>query len=306
MRARLRRLLLALIGILAAMGVAGCDVTGTMKLRADDQVELDLRVVVEAGQSCSWELGPGVRTGERRNRNGVDRLCMLQGTVPKDQLRRWGVDITHNGEHISAVYNPLGVSSVGGRPSFSVGLQNVGVVVEFPGPVLESTGVVEGNTVRFTDIGQLTQPQGLRALGLDHAGPPLAIVVPIVAFVLGGLFAAAIWGAYHRQSLQAVGAQAVLGAPPAGTVPADPVMRRAPGSLLPADLAGELAAQYDDALPSDATGWERPGSMHRPPPAPGVLEHLNGRRRSVPADRRCGAGARLWDDEGRCAPLVRL
>lgn len=264
MRQRLRRLVAVMVGLLAAMALAGCDVTGTMKVRADDQVELDLRVVVEDEAPCFWQISGDIRTGERRIRGG-GRLCLLEGTVPKDTLSRWGVHITHVGEHIEAVYNPLGVADVANRLN-PVPLTDVAVEVEFPGEVRESTGIVEGTTVRFTDVAQLSKPSGMRVLALDHRGPPLSLVFPVVAFAVGALTVAALWAAARRRLLiESAGLQRFFGAAPtsagqgAAVATDAPAVYHHPGSLLPDDLRGH-------ASPAGPDGWQRPADRPDDPP----------------------------------------
>lgn len=249
-----------MVGLFAAMTLAGCDVTGTMKVRPDDQVELDLRVVVEDGEPCLWQLSGGeIRTGERRIRGG-GRLCLLQGSVPKESLSRWGVQIAHLGEHIEAVYNPLGVAEVADRRS-PVALTGVSVEVEFPGEVRETTGIVEGTVVRFTDVGQVSRPSGLRVVALDHRGPPLSLVIPAVAFAVGALGVAALWAAARRRVLnESAGLQRFGGAawgnagPRAADVTTGPAGSYAPGSLLPDDLREHLSD-------SGSAGWQRPAEQ---------------------------------------------
>ena len=41
-----------ILGLVAAASLAGCDVTGTATLRADDYVDLDLRAVVDGNELC--------------------------------------------------------------------------------------------------------------------------------------------------------------------------------------------------------------------------------------------------------------
>lgn len=106
MRQRVRRLIAVMVGLVGAMALAGCDVTGTITVRADDLVDLNLRVIVDEGESCEWNLD-GLRTSERRNRGG-GRLCLLQGTVPAETLRRWGIDIAHNRRAASGGVQPVG------------------------------------------------------------------------------------------------------------------------------------------------------------------------------------------------------
>jgi len=280
---RLRHLVLLLAGLVASMALAGCDVTGTVTVRADDQVELDLRAVIDADQSCDWQLGPGVRTDERRMRNSAQRLCLLQGTVSKEALRKWWVNVAHNGEHIEVVVNPLGVVAPNDEEWTTLGVTDLAVQVQFPGQVIESTGIEEGNTVRFTDVSQLGRPQGLRAVALDHAGPSLGLVLPFVAFGLGVFAMGVLWASVNRQALLdrfSATPTATLGRRPdvpgqtrTLAYPAIP----APGSLLPADLREELGAPPATQRPdepargSPGTGWERPGWRPVPPddPVPG-------------------------------------
>ena len=79
-----------ILGLVAAASLAGCEVTGTATIRADDYVDLDLRAVVDGNELCYWQFGETVRTEERRLSRGSQRLCLLQGTVHKEELRRWG------------------------------------------------------------------------------------------------------------------------------------------------------------------------------------------------------------------------
>lgn len=262
---RLRHLIALMVGLVATMALAGCDVTGTIKVRADDQVELDLRAVIDADQSCDWQLGPGFRTDERRMRNSAQRLCLLQGTVSKEALRRWWVNVAHNGEHIEVVANPLGVVDPDEDEWSTLGVTDLAVRVEFPGQILESTGIEEGNTVRFTDVSQLGKPQGLRAVALDHAGPPLGVVLPAVAFGLGVFAMGVLWASANRQALLdrvSPMLTATLGrrqhAPdPAPVADHSAPIIPAPGSLLPADLRRPTDEAAEPTR--EGTGWERPG-----------------------------------------------
>lgn len=258
MRLRLGRLLGMILGLVAAGMLAGCDVTGTATLRSDDYVELDLRAVVDVGETCDWQLGETVRTEERRMWRGSERLCLLQGTVHKEELRRWGVSVSHLGERIEVSFNPLGVVTTSRRTAASVGIRDLAVAVEFPGQVLESTGIVEGTTVRFTDVDQLAEPLGLRAVGLDHAGPPWTVVGGATAFGLGVIATAMFWAWRHRRRLDAEAlAPAVAGPAPAPTAAVQlvgPLGGPVPGSLLPSGWdAGESPAV-------GGSGWERPGT----------------------------------------------
>lgn len=272
---RLRHLIALMVGLVATMALAGCDVTGTIKVRADDMVELDLRAVIDSDQSCDWQLGPGVRTDERRMRNTVQRLCLLQGTVSKDALRRWSVNIAHTGEHLEVVANPLGVVGPDEEEWTSLGVNDLAVRVEFPGQVLESTGIEEGNVARFTDVSQLGKPEGLRALALDHAGPPLGVVLPVLAFGLGVFAMGVLWASVNRQALldrfapvltATLGRKQHVAAAPPASGHAAPVVP-APGSMLPDDLR-QAAGEWVDPE-REGTGWERPGWRPEAGDAPG-------------------------------------
>lgn len=244
-------LLVAVVGLLAAMALSGCDVTGTITVRADNLVDLNLRAVIASDQSCDWQLGSNVRTGERRMwRGGDERLCLIQGTVPAEALRIWHINVTHTGEYLDVVADPVGPgfpsSAINGAPA---GVRDLAIVVEFPGQITESNGIIEGSTVRFTDVSELGRPGGLRAVALDHPGPPFGVVIPIVAFGLGLAAMAVLWAATTR---------------PAGPVPFVPTLARnrapvpnrlvghAPGSMLPDDLRAGLAPAAGES------GWERP------------------------------------------------
>lgn len=257
-----------ILGLVAAASLAGCEVTGTATIRADDYVDLDLRAVVDGNELCYWQFGETVRTEERRLWRGSQRLCLLQGTVHKEELRRWGVSVSHLGERIEVSFNPLGVVTTSRFTAASVGIDDLAVTVEFPGQVQESTGIVEGNTVRFTDVDQLAEPMGLSAVGLDHAGPSWALVGTGAAFGLGGLSTALLWaGRQRRHQLTAAlpDLQPEHAAPehaaPAPAAPVGPPGGPTPGSLLPPDLASGAHA------PPGGSGWERPGTA--PPDAQG-------------------------------------
>ena len=132
--------------------------------------------------------------------------------------------------------------------------------------------------MRFTDVSQLGKPEGLRALALDHAGPPLGIALPVLAFGLGVFAMGVLWASVSRQALfdrfspmlsarlgrtQDPPDQAPASAGQAAAVPA-------PGSMLPDDLrpAGEgVGPEWG------GTGWERPGRRPDPgdpPVSPGA------------------------------------
>lgn len=252
-----------ILGLVAAASLAGCDVTGTATLRADDYVDLDLRAVVDGNELCYWQFGETVRTEERRLWRGSQRLCLLQGTVHKEELRRWGVSVSHLGERIEVSFNPLGVVTTSRFTAASVGIDDLAVTVDFPGQVQKSTGIVEGNTVRFTDVDQLAEPMGLSAVGLDHAGPSWALVGTGAAFGLGVLSTALLW-AWRQRRHQLTAALPDLQpehAAPAPAAPVGPPGGPTPGSLLPPDLASGAHA------PPGGSGWERPGAA--PPDAQG-------------------------------------
>lgn len=174
------------------------------------------------------------------------------------------------------MYNPLGRTTAPSTTEI-VGLTDLAVEVEFPGAVLESTGTVEGNTARFTDVAQLQRPYGMQAVALDHAGPRWSLVIPALTFAVGALGVAALWAASRRRVLlEHSGFQRFFStdrARPDGLEANDPedvaalatpADLSAPGSLLPPDLRDQEAV----AGPS---GWERPGSdppsEGHPPPA---------------------------------------
>ena len=105
-----------ILGLVAAASLAGCDVTGTATIRVDDYVDLDLRAVVDGNELCYWQFGETVRTEERRLWRGRQRLCLLQGTVHKEELRRWGVSVSHLGERIEVEGVQYRISQVSGHP----------------------------------------------------------------------------------------------------------------------------------------------------------------------------------------------
>jgi len=257
MRHRLRRLLTIVIGLVAAVLLTGCDVTGTVKVRSDDMVDLDLRVALDRGDVCDWSgLADAVQTSEQRGRRGA-RVCVIRGTIPKERLRRWNVAIAHSGEHIDVTFNPLGLVD-GEGPVDDIGVDLVDVVVEFPGQVVDSNATVSGNTVEVTGVPRLTSSPALRAVALDHPGPPLFLLLPAAAFALGGLAVGLlVRNARNREATAAVvGQQATSVHRPeqqAGAAGSAGLAEPVPPV---ADLP--LPGALDEPPPEGPTGWERP------------------------------------------------
>jgi len=274
-----------MVGLVAAVLLTGCDVTGTARIRSDDMVDVDLRVALDRGDVCDWAgLADAVQTSEQRGRRGA-RVCVIRGTIPKERLRRWNVAIAHSGEHIDVTFNPLGLVD-GEGPVDDIGVELVDVVVEFPGQVVDSNANVSGNTVEVTGVPRLTSSPGLRAVALDHPGPPFFLLLPAVAFTLGGVVVGLMLRNARNREVSAAAA-----APPATTTTGRPAdLAGADASVVPdashqttldqgygtteqpyGATDGSHHATLTEPLPEARTGWERPSeepvTLQDPDPA---------------------------------------
>lgn len=87
--------------------------------------------------------------------------------MPAEIQRQWRRHRSQR-RHLQAVYNPSGHAGGVSASDRWTAVTDIAVEVMFAGQVLESTGIAEGSPVRFTDVAQINQPLGLRAVGLDH------------------------------------------------------------------------------------------------------------------------------------------
>lgn len=214
-----RLICLALLGLL----LTGCNITGTVDIRSADEVALDITVsdIGRDSRECdAWAPMPSTQV--KVTAAGSDG-CRIQGIVHPALLGQY-VTVVQAGEYLEFRFNPLsaapGAEPSGGDDYYGFKYMKADLLVTFPGQVLNSTGTIDGNRVRFTDGTQLNRAFGWQARALNHIGPEWAVVGPIVG-VGAGLALAAV-GLHLLRRARAAGAPTVA----TGTAPqpaAEPV-----------------------------------------------------------------------------------
>ncbi len=174
----------------AALLFGGCSVDGTLTIESADRVAVDIIVHDLSASSCdeyatAVDLGLLVTPVE-----GASVLtCRFAGYLDAERLRQTHIALSEVGEHLVLGFDPWGAGDVAEEAELS-GLPAFDVTVNFPGPVLRSSGTASGNQARFLRD-DLLEPLGLIAVGQAHGGPPwwlLALGLGVVGGAgIGGL-----------------------------------------------------------------------------------------------------------------------
>lgn len=203
-----RRLVRALLVMLALTAFAGCEVTGSVDVRSADAVAVDLTVKGDdyylPCDSSNWgAAGKSLGFNEFVDDRG-ETTCRVFGTIHPELVRDM-LQVSQPGEYLEAASNPLSMAPGKEIPIGSVwssARTKLDVTVTFPGRVLSSTGEADGNKVHFGDPKQYVRPFGLRATALGHPGPEWSVLGPIVGVGVGiGL--AVLWWYLRRQRRRA-------------------------------------------------------------------------------------------------------
>lgn len=242
------------LAVMCTAMFAGCTATGVIDVRSVDEVTIDMTITHALdGDSCGEAgLSPGLPLTVSADEDESGRpTCHVTGTVHSEQLRPY-LSVSQAGELLTASFNPLGVAPGDDPPNRSVlaAFGDLDLVVRFPGSVVNATGEVDGNTVRFRDPKQLTQAYGLRADALDHPGPAWSVLGPVAGFVGGvavTVLGVALWRR-RRAGVPAVDQEAgdedirlaeedadLADAPPASTPPIDRPLPEVPPRRRPDD-----------------------------------------------------------------------
>ena len=227
------------------------------------------------------EMAPDVDPYEKDGQLG----CVVTGVMTSDNFGT-GFDLTEeDGEYHLAIEGDEGMSADLGSP---MGDFDFRMTFTFPGAIIEASGgEVDGNSVTFTDVNEVTQGVDIRA---DASSFPWVIVV-VAVLILGFLFLvvlaavvffvlrarrnkstpAAVPGAYSAASAQ--------GAPQGQ--PGQPGQQGQPGqagqqwggqaSPPPAPQQGQQWGQPQQGAPQDpnAPQWNQPGQGGQPWDYPG-------------------------------------
>lgn len=201
---KLRRCLAVLAAVLL---LAGCDLSGSLNVRAPDQLDVDLTVryvFSERYPPCDQTAWNGhVPLTFTLTGDDMTLVCHITGTVDPEALRDY-LAVVHVGELYRLSFNPLSQAAGTEVPigAYYGVFDRMDVMVTFPGQVLTSTGSMKGNSTRFTDPTQANQPYGLHATALDHAGPAWWLLAALGG-LLTGLGLAAGWGWFRGRTPRA-------------------------------------------------------------------------------------------------------
>lgn len=176
----------------ATLLFGGCSVEGTLTIESADRVAVDITVSDLSASSCD-EYARAVDLGLLVTPVvGAPRLtCHFTGYVDAEQLRKTNIALSEVGEHLVLGFDPWGADNVAEEAKLS-GLPAFDVTVNFPGPVLRSSGTASGNQARFLRD-DLLEPLGLIAVGQAHGGPPWWLLA-LGLGVLGGAGAGGLAG----------------------------------------------------------------------------------------------------------------
>ena len=178
------------LGVAAALLLGGCSIEGTVTIESAQRVAVDITASDVSASSCdeyNEALGLGLTV---QPIDGAPRLtCRFEGVVTADALGRTRVALSEVGEQLALGFDPAAFGDSSSTDQLP-GLTGFEVRVIFPGPVLHSSGTVDGNDTLFSRH-HLLEPDGLRVIGQGHAGPAWWLL----ALVGGALAGAGIGGA---------------------------------------------------------------------------------------------------------------
>ncbi len=250
--------------------LTGCTVSGTIEVRTAEEVVVDLTFRNDAltDYHCDAQFVRGFSLDVEILDDERGQLCHVTGSVHPEKLRPY-LGVAHAGESLVVSFNPLalapGSASPGGSPFSSI--NTLDVALRFPGRVLRSTGVADGNVVHFRDPRQIAEPYGLSAEALDHPGPPWAISGPLAGFA-AGVVATGVWLVIRKR-------RSARGGTPAGepdgagqaTEEPQPAGAGDPGTRLP-DAAAAGRGSPAGPGPGPGPGPGTPATATHPPSAP--------------------------------------
>lgn len=247
----------AVVGLaLSALLLAGCDVSGTIDLQADDALAVDVVVSGDGfGEGCPDAIDSLAVTTEP----GTDgaTTCRITGTLPIAQLSQV-MTVKDVGEYT--------VITVTLQPDDLAFPDPVDLTLRFPGEVLASSGgQVDGNRVRISRTADL---RGLEIVALNRPGPPDRVIWGLVGVGVGALGVGAFWVARRRTRLAADSAAAhpdlsaadvdppQAAAPPAAALAPELFVPGSPAPVPPADPSPDAA----DTTQTDHSIWAPPAN----------------------------------------------
>ena len=176
MNARWHRAVAGLGLALAGALLSGCHAQGTFDVLSDERVAVDLTV---SGPNVNCPNGADALklTVTTTTDQFGDVVCHVTGETQATYFSTFGITIAP-----AAEYLVMQASLSGGRDSWPA----ADIAIRFPGKVVEATqGSVSENTVRITDLAELTQGSGLRAVGLRSSGPPAWLLASLTGVGIG-------------------------------------------------------------------------------------------------------------------------
>lgn len=177
-----RRACAAVAALAAPALLAGCTLTGSVEVHSPNYVEVDLTwtpppsaALVRTGVEGCLLDSTTVTTLDFTRQVDVDgsSVCRVVGHARLADLQRWfgvarEVDGRAQVEFFPAGRVPDAVAEYELRH-----FEGLDVTVSFPGQVAEHLGgTVQGNTVRFADIGEFVANRGLAASGPARVAEP--------------------------------------------------------------------------------------------------------------------------------------
>ncbi|MFT4295701.1 MAG: hypothetical protein QM582_09850 [Micropruina sp.] len=242
--------------------LTGCSASGTIEVRSADELAVDLTFGGADRCDGTFYLDVSLTFQTRTDANG-NPVCQVSGTVHPESLRPY-LGVSHAGEFLVFSFNPLAVapgSEATGGDLFSA-LSQLDIAVRFPGQVVSTNGVADGNAARFRDTQQLVRPYGLAAEGLDHPGPSWAVIGPLVGFVTG-VAVMALWlvVAKHRRRRRSQQPAGIDDQPVGIDRETDEQELADPGDLAPVEVTAV------DGRPDESAFWRAEPS--EPEPAAG-------------------------------------
>ncbi len=200
-----RRLVAAVVMVLAAAVLSGCTASGVIEVRSADEVMIDVTIThglvdehVCAGVGMS-DLPLTVTAGPDEDQ---PRTCRISGAVHPELLHRY-LTVSHAGELLVMTFNPLSVAPGADAQDESVlsTFSELDLAVRFPGQVTSTTGEADGTVAHFRDPKQFLRPYGLRAEALDHPGPAWSVLGPIAGFLVGAAAAVLAFALWRRRGV---------------------------------------------------------------------------------------------------------
>ena len=231
-----RRLLVGAGMVLLGATLTGCNAEGTFDIISEDRVAVDLIVSGEDVDCPNAVDALKLTITTTRDASG-QRACHVTGETQATYFSPFGITVSR-----AAEYLVLQANLSGGRDDWPT----ADIQIRFPGQVVSATrGQPLGNTVRITDLGDLAQGSGLRAVAIDRAGPPDWVIAAFVGTGSGALLAlgvVALVRQLRRRRAVAAGTIALAPTEPVGSEPGEPAPppghAAAPSGLVPRTMHG--------------------------------------------------------------------